>query len=399
MISIGVNSENPTQFNDRLRTLNIFIWLCMLFLIPYYTWLLVIGHYNLAMSFILIQILYSASLVSNRNGYYNTSKLLILVTTNYAILILNFSFGHESGFHLYYFAAPLVIFTLFLFKQKIQIVLGLLLYLSSYAISEIFHNYGIQPLLKLEPSVSQVIYYQNIVLAFVFLIILALGFSKFHFRTYRELNEKNKELKTKQLELEILVKEKNTLLSETHHRVKNNLAVISGLFDLQMMFNDNPELAGILVNSKTRIKSMSLVHESLYQQQNLAQIDFKSYIENVVNEIDRSHNTNPNIHLELKVDDVSFDLQKAVPLGIIINEVMTNAYKHAFNKEATGKIIIQLSYDGTYKLSIQDNGKGFSPDLISASMGLTLIDALVNQLNGNFMFRNLNGTTFEMNFS
>jgi len=145
---------------------------------------------------------------------------------------------------------------------------------------------------------------------------------------------------------------------------------------------------------------MSLVHESLYEQQDLSSIEFRKYIERVVHEIEKSHNMNPNVRVILDVENLHFDLEKAIPLGLIINESLTNAFKHAFDLEQEGQITISFNKAENYHLQIKDDGKGLkSISSIQYSMGMTLIDALVKQLNGTYEIRNEEGTIFEVIFS
>jgi two-component sensor histidine kinase len=399
-ISIGVNDGNTAEFNDRLRIMNIFVWICILFCTPYYLLMGYFGYYNLSLLFVIVQTLFAFSFVSCQYGYYNSAKIIIILSTNYSILMLTFSFGYSAGFYLYYFSAPLIVFSLFHFKQTKFLAFGHLLYFSSLFISEFAREKGVLPLLPVDESLSNSVYLLNVFLALFFIIALAFSFSKYHSITYRLLADRNVELENNKTILEKVLKEKNILLSETHHRVKNNLAVISGLFDLQLMFNDDPKLSSVMNNSKTRIKSMSLVHESLYEQQDLSKIEFREYIERVVHEIEKSHNVNPNVRVILEVENLHFDLEKAIPLGLIINEALTNAFKHAFDPNHSGQINLSFIKTDNYQLKISDNGKGFPTTTPPKySMGMTLIDALVKQLNGSYAIRNDQGTIFEVKFS
>lgn len=390
LISIGVRETLSEEESSKLKLVNTFIWLSSLFCTPYYIGMIILGQFQLASIFIISQILFLLSLAANKNGYFNTAKILIIITTNYVVLTLNFVFGRESGFLEYYYAAPLVIFILFHYRQTFLVILGLSFYVSSYIIGQIFHFIGTKALLDIDSTVAAWIHTSNIIGTFLFLILLSLGFAKEHYHSFKRLNNQR-------LYLEKLLGENKTLLSETHHRVKNNMAVISGLLDLQIMYNDHPELAALLNSSKSRIKSMSLVHESLYNQEDVGQIDFKEYISRIVKEIESSYKTNPNVQVKLDIDQIYFNLQTAVPLGLIINELLTNAFKHAFKEGQTGIIRVELKQNGKHILRISDNGSGMKSEN-SNTMGLTLIDALVNQLDGTYKFNSKEGTIFEMTF-
>jgi len=400
IISIGADNDLGDEFNDRLRVVNIFTWTCIIFCTPYYLIMLVLENYETALIFFIVQFLFSVSLWLNKFHSYKLAKLVILFTTNYAVLCLNFIYGHDSGFFLYYFTSPLIVFTVYNIRQRIQSIISLTFYLVSYVISEVIYHYDIEPWIILDKQTITILYYFNVILAFCFLIVLARNFSKFHKDAYEHVNLKNLELHENQNELQQLLKDKNTLLSETHHRVKNNLAIIRGIFDLQMMYEKNPTIKEILTNSKNRIKSMSLVHESLYDQSKVSQIDFKDYTEFLVREIQNTLQTDKHIDVSVSIENIFFDLSKAIPCGLIINEVLTNSFKHAFKSTEDPQINIELKYTDQYYLSIKDNGTGFDYEgsNVQNSLGLTLIDALSRQLGGEFYFENKNGSNFYLIF-
>lgn len=399
-ISIGVDVSLTTEFNNRLRVLNIFTWTCILFCTPYYLTMFLLNNYESALLFCIVQLLFSVSLVCNYNQYYRVGKFLTLISTNYSVLALSFTYGHDSGFFLYYFTSPLIIYSFFHFYQFRQTILGILLYLSSYSIVEYAHFKGIQPLVVLNHETLTILYFLNVVMAFAFLIVLTSSFSKFQNDIAKEVQVKNTELEKNQLELKKLLNEKNTLLSETHHRVKNNLAVISGLFDLQLMYDQDPRLKELLTNSKNRIKSMSLIHESLYHQSNVSKIDLKTYIKDLVNEIAKTQSSKAQVNFLFDLEEVHLDLSQSIPCGLIINEVISNCYKHAFKHLASPAISITLKKNEKITLIIKDNGSGI--DLANSedinSLGMTLIDAFTRQLEGEFTYRTEDGTEFSLTF-
>ncbi|MEN9998953.1 MAG: hypothetical protein RI922_1943 [Bacteroidota bacterium] len=399
-ISIGVNDTNTSEFNNRLRVLNIFTWTCILFCTPYYLTMFLLNNYESALLFCVVQLLFSVSLVCNYNQYYRVGKFLTLISTNYSVLALSFTYGHDAGFFLYYFTSPLIIYSFFHFYQFRQTILGILLYLSSYSIVEIAHFNEIQPLVILNQETLTILYYLNVVMAFAFLIVLTSSFSKFQNDIAFEVQIKNDELEKNQKELEKLLNEKNTLLSETHHRVKNNLAVISGLFDLQLMYDDDPHLKEVLSNAKNRIKSMSLIHESLYHESNVSKINLKNYIETLVKEVAKTHVSQTSANLIFSLEEIHLDLSQAIPCGLIINEVISNCFKHAFDTTSNPTISISILQREKIELTISDNGKGFKHDYsqILNSLGITLIEAFTKQLEGQFSYKSFRGTEFSLIF-
>ncbi|TYP92702.1 PAS domain S-box-containing protein [Fodinibius salinus] len=212
------------------------------------------------------------------------------------------------------------------------------------------------------------------------------------------------EQKQNQRKLQKSLDEKQVLLSEVHHRVKNNLAVISGFLQLQALQVDNEQTQAELENSYLRIQSMALVHEMLYESKNFGEILFGKIIDNLVNKIKKSRSEeSKNIDIETTKENVTLDINQAVPLTIIINEVVANCYAHAFNEES-GVIEIELQKTGKLiSVEIQDNGVGL-PDNFSvedqSTVGMNVISKLTNQLKGNLRYEDNNkGAWFEISFT
>ena len=210
----------------------------------------------------------------------------------------------------------------------------------------------------------------------------------------------------KQNEAQILasLNEKEVMLKEIHHRVKNNLQVISSLLDLQAGYVAEEEVQNMFQDSRSRVRSMALVHEQLYQADDLARIDFADYVERLTSFLFRSFGRQAGfVDLRLEVVSVLLTVETAVPLGLIINELVSNAYKHAFVDGRSGQINIALQKmeDNQICLSVQDNGIGFPADIDfrrSPSLGLTIIMTLINQLGGQITLDRSQGTRFEISF-
>ncbi len=200
------------------------------------------------------------------------------------------------------------------------------------------------------------------------------------------------------------LKEKEVLLKEIHHRVKNNLQIVSSLLYLQAMRTEHPGAVSALSESRNRIRSMALIHERLYQSPNLASVDMAEYTRNLVSDLKHSYKTEQSfVRLKLHTDDIPLGINEAIPCGLIINELVSNALKHAFPMGRDGEITISLHRDGANRatLTVSDNGIGF-PEHVdfrkSPSLGLTLINSLVEQLDGTIELNRRGGTAFTITF-
>ena len=204
--------------------------------------------------------------------------------------------------------------------------------------------------------------------------------------------------------LQASLEEKELLLKEVHHRVKNNLQVISSIFSLQSQYNNDPDILSLLADSQNRIRSMALIHEKLYRSDTLARIDFADYIKSLVRDLFASYNTSSNlIRLHLNVDNVPLNLDTAIPCGLLINELISNCLKHAFPNQQPGEIRVDFGNDSANQLClvVQDTGIGLPENWNikqANSLGLRLVRALTRQLLGKLEVYNDNGAVFQITF-
>lgn len=199
------------------------------------------------------------------------------------------------------------------------------------------------------------------------------------------------------------LKEKNVLLKEIHHRVKNNLAIIHGMLQLEIFKSDNEQLKQVLSESQMRIHSMALIHETLYSSGDFANISFGNYIGRLSELlIDSYRSTSKKIELKLNTEDVKLNINQAIPCALMLNEIITNSLKHAFPERDSGLINIAVKEKSdTIRLTVSDNGVGFDADGIiekSNTLGMTLIKTLAKQLEGEIEIENRNGTIFKVSF-
>jgi|GEM_PF-368871 len=211
------------------------------------------------------------------------------------------------------------------------------------------------------------------------------------------------ELKNAEKDLQASIKEKDVLLKEIHHRVKNNMQIVSSLLNLQTKYVDGDETQNVLRESQGRVKTMAMIHEKLYRSNDFTHIRFDEYIAKLVSDIFYSCNVNKErIEPVLCVEEVTLNIETAIPCGLIINELISNSLKYAFPNDASGKISLSLLKSGkNYELTISDDGVGFPKSLDfrnTDSLGLQLVTNLVDQIDGQIELNTDHGTKFHIEF-
>lgn len=198
------------------------------------------------------------------------------------------------------------------------------------------------------------------------------------------------------------LKEKEVLLKEIHHRVKNNLQVISSILNLQSSFVKDDEIQDILMESRNRVRTMAIIHENLYRTEDFSSIDFGEYLMNLTRNLVATYRVNRNVGLQLDVDPVKLNIDQAIPCGLLVNEVVSNALKYAWTEGEEGELFVHLNQQENWvHLEISDNGSGLPDEfekLNSDTLGLQLISTLVEQLDGNIKVVNDNGTKYLIKF-
>jgi two-component system, sensor histidine kinase PdtaS len=210
---------------------------------------------------------------------------------------------------------------------------------------------------------------------------------------YKKLVKENIYASNLQCKLKKSIKEKEFLLKELHHRVKNNLQIIVSILNIQARISNNKEIDLFIEKCETKIKSMLLIHEMFCFSDDVSKVDFKLYIQKLIYYICRTYDVK-HINYKVKMDLVEFNLETAIPLGLIVNELINNSFKHGFPKKKAGEIIISLEIinEKFYKLSVVDNGIGFDlGDKKLGSIGLDIVRLLALQMSGEFQFNSNNG--------
>ena len=234
--------------------------------------------------------------------------------------------------------------------------------------------------------------------------ILLLALAGILFNQYKQKQKANTIIIQRNEQLNSLLREKEWLLKEIHHRVKNNLQIIISLLNTQSRFLNNKEAIEAIAQSRHRMYAMSLIHQRLYQSENTTSVNMQTYINELVGYLKTSFDSGKQINFQLSIDIIILDIAQAIPVGLILNEVITNAIKYAFTDVESGNVSIKMQYNLQQKvlLEVSDNGKGlpvnFDRDNYS-SMGMRLINGLTEQINGKFIIENKNGVTVYLEFT
>lgn len=269
----------------------------------------------------------------------------------------------------------------------------------SQELSQSLANYETKQIRK-EKELA-IAYEQKQVKLYALIAILALSMFVITIFAFVKKKKQARLLAEKNIQIETTLKEKQLLLKEVHHRVKNNFQIISSLLELQSKGIEDEKARELAAEGKNRVKSMALIHQKLYQNDDLL-IQFADYIERLVEEISKMYGEGKNTKMSYKIEDIAFDIDTAIPLGLIVNELITNAFKYGGNS-INGNIEVSIrKKDATfYELTVKDNGKGMPEgfDISKArSLGLRLVKSLTKQLHGTVSYQNLGGTIFSVSF-
>lgn len=207
--------------------------------------------------------------------------------------------------------------------------------------------------------------------------------------TFFDISERNKA----ELELKASLMEKEVLLKEIHHRVKNNMQIISSLLYLQSQKSSSEEAREVLRDSRGRVRSMALIHEKLYRSGSLSQVHFADYIRDLMDYIRRSHLVGKGIVFEVESNEMSFPIHIAIPCGLIVNELVTNCIKHAFGSGSIERPWVRITMRAvgleSVSLSVEDNGRGLPEGMeMLQTLGVTLVKSLTYQVGGSCIFTN-----------
>ncbi len=358
------------------------------------------GYYSFAISILLFLIPLLLSYYFNRRKMENAAMHTFFITMNLFMFHCSLCLQRDSGLYLFYFVF-LTGYALYFGFEKIRTLyyyVGLSMLL--FFVSLLDRSY-LTPI-----TLVHIPYSEKQFMIFGVISFWIVGLMCFLLLHLQEMQRNLLELQFKKVEesrlkLEQALKDKEILLAEVYHRVKNNLAVISSMINLQMNLVNSEETRQAFLDCRNRINSMALIHQKFYQGNDLTQLDMKGYITELIEQIKYSYNLGVEVEIISDIEKVPMDIKKAIPSGIILNELLSNSFKHAF-KEGEGHMIsvsVKAAEHGIIRVRVSDNGPGFSHEEKMnniKSLGLVLIESLADQLDGSYRFLNLNGTVFEL---
>lgn len=339
---------------------------------------------------LILTLVYTLLMIFLYKGKFILAEYIIMIICNAGIFFFHNMAGFDGGIYFYFF--PLLIMLSFLsdFRRIRYFYLHVLTSLLTMFMCIVFEKKLLwyeQDINALKTSFLYNLIASATLTGFCTFIIIRINYREFH-----NFRKQEKEREENQKRMQTSLREKEMLLAEVHHRVKNNLAVISSLLNLQLNSVTNEYTRQILLESRNRVASMALIHQKLYRQDNAEDVDFDTYIHELVTEIRSSYPsaTPLNIQVNITAHKIPLNLTTAIPCGLILNELLSNCYKHAFNDKNKGEINISFTANSNdpelYELSVNDNGSGlpanFNPAELN-SLGITIIESLTQQIDGN----------------
>lgn len=354
----------------------------------YFTGVREMFYYDICITFYFVTLGY---LVYNN---YNLKLIFIAASIEMVLhgYLCSYYVGYECNFIFFVLALPCV-FLLDSTWKSWQLISYLFIVVILFSLNYFIFS-DIKPIYELSESLrsNTGIVMSYITAGMIFAIL-------FYFSKVANTNESS--LKEVCLTLQNKNEENKAMMKEIHHRVKNNLQVINSLLRMQSRFVKDENVVTMFKDSQKRIMTIAALHEKLYNADNLKEINVKTHIESLVRELIEGYSVKQNIRLTINIEPIYLGLDTLVPLGLIINEIITNALKHAFNDSSDNAIALSLSRTDNelFELVVSDNGKGFKANDVSQNgLGQKLITIFVKQLNGTLELSNQKGTTYKIVF-
>lgn len=393
LINLGVKSEMEFYEKREARMVNLFAWIAFIGSVVGITIVFFINAKYPTFIASLSVFTALAVLLLNYKGYHNFATYSFVITTCLSVFIIVQQYTVNVGNYLYFF--PLIFCVALIHnptKSNLRTIILYSIISISFLSSWLLDIDSLKNTTVTERDNEVLLVYNSILTFFITVIMVYLVVKLINRQNNESLGLLKKEQEAQKIIAQSL-KEKETLLAEIQHRVKNNLAIITGLLNLQTEKAPCNESKLLMIESRNRVMSIAMVHERLYKKDNLSKINLKLYLSELVQELVKSFPINSKqIQIDEELEKIELEITKAVPIGLIVNEAITNSLKHAFtlaNENPSIKIKMKLIFD-RIQICVLDNGIGFSDtsNRKDTALGLSLIESLCDQIDAQVVFKN-----------
>ncbi|HQQ94370.1 MAG TPA: sensor histidine kinase [Bacteroidia bacterium] len=405
ILQLGVRPEQSSFEQRRIKTVNLLNMVTLFFLlIGISNYVFLKQDYPIVPEVVFMGLAITSLWLSHA-GKTEAAFLVFTVYVNLSLLFIVLYYPFESGSYLFYF--PLIVSVILLnnitsrgWMALVHIVVSVCGFLLA-----LFLNKPQWSLKGLGPDAVSKLWYYNIIMSAGITAMVSGLLNRLIALQNKEIMAQNSTLLKAKEEISTSLKGKEVLLAELNHRVKNNLAVITGLLNLQMEGSTNHETRQVINDSRNRIMSMALVHRMLYSHPQIEEIDLGRYSAELIRELLNSFNLPHQVQLHEHYDHISLPVNKSIPFGLILNEVVTNSIKYVF-RDANGRgsslhVILRLNQNDV-SMVVKDSGSGFPKDMNAetsdGSLGIFLIKTLAGQIDGKVRFSNEPGAKVELSF-
>jgi two-component sensor histidine kinase len=405
ILNFGVQEDLSFHDRRRIKSVNLLNIVVIFFLLIGLTnWFFIKADFP-----ILIELLFmffaATSIFLSYKKYVDIAFALFTVNVSFSLFFIGEYYPIDTGAYLFYFP---VLVSVVLLNNPSRIDKFSVFHFTVCAVAFIL-NLAIDvpqwQINTIDPYQIRILWYYDVVLSVVLTGLLTFLLNKTIFNQNKEILQQIDDIKKTKAEVKVSLKEKEVLLAELHHRVKNNLAIISGLLNLQEDAVNNTEAKQIISETKDRIMSMALVHKMLFKNPEFKTINFGKYSSELITELFNSYNLLEEVQLKEEYETINLSINTCIPLGLILNEIVTNSIKYGLNNDQSENKQFSVSIKNTnnhVSLIVKDSGigfnKDFNSDLETSSLGIVLIRSLTEQIDGKVHFSNSNGAKIEINF-
>jgi two-component sensor histidine kinase len=390
--NLGVSGQKNEDKNKKTRIINYTSLFSVIAFNIHFIFNIIYGTYLVGFADFLGSQVFVLILFLNYKRKYNLVRFLLFIVFPLGLIPFNFVLG-EVGSENFLFS--MIILAFYILDKAIYRYFISIIYALIYLFIRLILNLDFS--LELYPEIQAYFYWYNIIISFLALALISMVYTRENKNHLLLLKTQNNNLNQQNLYI-------NKLLKELNHRVKNNLQIVSGLFNLQRYNTDNEQVNNALTDARNRILTIALLHKKLYQENtNSTQVAVKDYISDLCVFLLQSSGIEDDTDLELIVDKVKISIEDCVHLGLIINEAITNSIKYGFKHKKAKKIKVEYYQKEEFAdIRISDNGVGFSENFIpdaNKQFGIFLMKTLAENNEGEIKFYNKNGAVVDIKLS